>query len=216
MNAPRILLLDWNGTLQDDVLAAVAGTNAILADQGSPPIDVDRYRAVFSFPARGCYEALGIEVDEATWPALCDRFFAVFSSHPSVRLVPGAAEALRLLRAAGVSMCVVSASDETELRRALARHGVADLFDSVCGQRGPFAGSKVERALALFAELGVSPADALVVGDTGHDAEVAAAIGCGCVLVETGYESRARLLRHGVPVIGSVADLPAFLGVAAP
>ena len=211
---PRHFLFDWNGTLQDDLRAAVAGTNAILADQGKPPIGADRYREVFSFPARGCYEALGIDVEHHDWGALCDRFFAVFSSDPSVRLFPGAADALRALRRAGATLSIVSSSEENELERALARHGVRDLFGAVSGHADAAAGSKVDRARALFSSLGLAPDAACMVGDTGHDKEVADALGCRCVLVASGYESRARLARRGAPILDSVADLPAWFGLA--
>ena len=210
---PRHFLLDWNGTLQDDLHAAVAGTNAILADQGKPPVTAARYREVFSFPARGCYEALGIEVTEDNWTALCDRFFSVFAADPTVRLFPGAADALRALRRAGASLSIVSSSEANELERALARHGVRDLFGAVSGHSDAAAGSKVGRARALFASLGLAPAQACMVGDTGHDKEVADALGCACVLVASGYESRARLARRGAPVLASVADLPAYFGL---
>lgn len=213
---PRHFLFDWNGTLQDDLLAAVAGTNALLADQGRPAISAERYRAVFSFPARGCYEALGIDVEHHDWNALCDRFFAVFSSDPTVRLFPGAADALRALRRAGAALSIVSSSEENELERALARHGVRELFETVSGHSDAAAGSKVGRARALFASLGLPPARVCMVGDTGHDKEVADALGCACVLVASGYESRARLGRRGAPVLGSVAELPAFFGLEKP
>ena len=211
---PRHVLFDWNGTLQDDLHAAVAGTNALLADQGRPPIDEARYRAVFSFPARGCYEALGIDVAHHDWSALCDRFFAVFSSDPSVRLFPGAAAALRTLRGAGISLSIVSSSEGRELERALRRHGVRDLFEAVSGHSDAAAGSKIGRAEALFSALALPPAAVCMVGDTSHDWEVARALGCACVLVASGYESRSRLERRGVPVLESVADLPAFFGLA--
>ena len=212
---PRHVLFDWNGTLQDDLRAAVAGTNALLRDQGKPEITPERYREVFSFPARGCYEALGIDVEHHDWDALCARFFAVFSTHPSVRLFPGAEAALRALRAAGVGLSIVSTSEANELERALARHGVRDCFGAVSGNSDAAAGSKVGRALALFGRLGVAPSEACMVGDTGHDKEVADEIGCACVLVASGYESRPRLEARGVPVLDSVADLPAYFGLSA-
>ena len=37
---PRHFFFAWNGTLQDDVRAAVAGTNALLRDHGRPEISV--------------------------------------------------------------------------------------------------------------------------------------------------------------------------------
>ncbi len=210
---PLHFMFDWNGTLQDDLHAAVAGTNALLADQGRPPITAARYREVFSFPARGCYEALGIEANEANWTALCDRFFSVFAADPTVRLFPGAEEALRALRRAGASLSIVSSSEARELERALARHGVRELFGAVSGGGDAAAGSKVGRARALFGSLGLAPARVCMVGDTGHDKEVADALGCACVLVASGYESRERLVRRGAPVLDSVADLPAFFGI---
>lgn len=210
---PLHFLFDWNGTLQDDLHAAVAGTNALLADQGKPPITAERYREVFSFPARGCYEALGIDVEHHDWNALCDRFFSVFAADPTVRLFPGAADALRALRRAGATLSIVSSSEERELVRSLVRHGVRDLFGAVSGHSDAAAGSKVGRARTLFASLGVAPARVCMVGDTGHDKEVADALGCACVLVASGYESRARLARRGAPVLDSVADLPAFFGL---
>ena len=209
---PRHFLFDWNGTLQDDLRAAVAGTNAILADQGKPPIGADRYRDVFSFPARGCYEALGIDVEHHDWGALCDRFFSVFASHP-VGLFPGAERTLRTLRAAGATLSIVTSSEQRSVERALERYGIRDAFDAVSGQSDAAAGSKVGQALALFRSLGVGPEEACMVGDTGHDKEVADEIGCACVLLASGYESRARLSARGAPVLDSVDGLPAHFGL---
>ena len=210
---PRHILFDWNGTLQDDVLAAVAGTNALLLDQGSAPIGVERYREVFSFPARSSYAALGIDLEHHDWDALCDRFFSVFATHP-VGLFPGAATALRALRAAGAELSIVTSSEQRAVERALERYGIRDAFGAVCGQSDASAGSKVGQALALFRGLGVGPDEACMVGDTGHDKEVADEIGCACVLLASGYESRARLAARGAPVLDSVADLPAHFGLA--
>jgi len=209
---PRHFFFDWNGTLQDDVRAAVAGTNALLRDQGRPEISVERYREVFSFPARSSYAALGIDLERHDWGALCDRFFAVFATHP-VSLFPGAAAALRALRAAGATLSIVTSSEQRSVERALERYGIRDAFGAVSGQSDAAAGSKVGQALALFRSLGIAPEEACMVGDTGHDKEVADGIGCPCVLLASGYESRARLASRGVPVLDSVADLPAHFGL---
>lgn len=210
---PECVFWDWNGTLQDDVAAAVAGTNAILADQGKTSVDAERYRETFSFPARGCYEALGITVDDSNWESLCLRFFEVFSAHPSVRLFPGAAEALRRLSGAGAVQAILSSSEEKSLHGALERYGIRGFFARVRGRNDAAAGSKTAAARELFAELAPDPARTWMIGDTGHDREVADALGCRCLLVASGYESRRRLAARGVPVLDSVADVPAFFGL---
>ena len=202
---------DWNGTLQDDVLAAVAGTNALLRDQGKAEISVSRYRSVFSFPARGCYEALGIDVNEERWGAMCERFFGVFARDPARRLFPGAREALETLQSAGFAQVVVSSSEITALESALAGYGIRDFFAEVSGKSDAAAGSKVDAALAVFRRLGAARRDTWVVGDTGHDKEVADALGCRCVLVSSGYESEERLRARGAPVVRSVAEVQAVI-----
>ena len=50
-----------------------------------------------------------------------------------------------------------------------------------------------------------------MVGDTDHDAEVAAAIGATCVLYTGGHQSRARLEKASSYVIDDLAQLPALL-----
>ena len=201
---PRHILFDWNGTLQDDVLAAVAGTNALLLDQGSAPIGVERYREVFSFPARSSYAALGIDLEHHDWNALCDRFFSVFTTHP-VALFPGARESLRALRAAGASLSIVTTSEQRAVERALDRYGIRDAFDAVSGQSDASAGSKVGQALALFRSLGVGPDEACMVGDTGHDKEVADALGVRCVLCAQGSHAAWRL-RAVAPTGDTIMD----------
>jgi len=57
----------------------------------------------------------------------------------------------------------------------------------------------------------LDPAACVMVGDTDHDAEVAAALGTKCVLTTTGHQSRARLEAVCGNVIDSLAELPALL-----
>lgn len=207
----RWIFWDWNGTLQNDVAAAVAGTNAILRDQGKAEITADRYRSVFSFPARDCYDALGIEVTPGNWPQLCDRFFGVFSSDSSVGLFPGALAALQTFADAAFGQAIVSSCEISALEDALRRYGIRHFFADVVGRTDAAAGSKTDAAKALFDRVGAEAAGTWVVGDTGHDKEVADAIGCNCVLVASGYESLDRLRSRGAPVAENVAGVPALI-----
>jgi phosphoglycolate phosphatase len=61
--------------------------------------------------------------------------------------------------------------------------------------------------LLLVEEIGVSHEKLLFIGDTRHDAEVAAEIGIDCVLIPNGHHSESRLLSLGKPVIYSLKNL---------
>ena len=52
MNAT--IIWDWNGTLLDDVDAAVGALNRMLAKHRLPPVTRTFYRANFGFPVRPC------------------------------------------------------------------------------------------------------------------------------------------------------------------
>ena len=56
-------------------------------------------------------------------------------------------------------------------------------------------------------------ADAVFLGDTAHDAEVARAIGCRCYLIAGGHQEEAVLAKAQVPVLRSLRELYPILGV---
>jgi phosphoglycolate phosphatase len=64
----------------------------------------------------------------------------------------------------------------------------------------------------LLDELGVAVREALVIGDSAHDLEMAANAGCAAVGVTTGALSDPELRRLGArTVLGSVGELPDWL-----
>ena len=88
---------------------------------------------------------------------------------------------------------------------------LSGFFDELLGQSDIYARGKKETGLSYLKESGIDPASAVLVGDTLHDLEVAQAMGTRCVLCAAGHQSRARLEAAGVPVIGTLAELPACL-----
>lgn len=66
--------------------------------------------------------------------------------------------------------------------------------------------------LDYLARCGVPAASTLMIGDTLHDAEVARAMGTGCVLVARGHQSRETLLTAGVPVMDTLLEAAAWAG----
>ena len=71
--------------------------------------------------------------------------------------------------------------------------------------------SKVQLGTDYLRRTGIDPAACVMVGDTDHDAAVAAAIGATCVLYTGGHQSCARLEKASPYVIDDLAQLPALL-----
>jgi len=204
---------DWNGTLVDDVDTVVEINNQVFALHGYAPTTAEEYRRLFRFPVIEYYRALGVTDEDFRLIAKewNQGFMAAFPQVPLKKDVP---ETLRRFREAGFRQVIISASQQDQLREQVKLFSELEgIFDEVLGLSDVYAVSKVELAKAYLARSGVDPSEALFIGDTTHDAEVATAIGCPCRLVSGGHQQDATLVTAGVPVLKSLKQLYAELNV---
>lgn len=205
------VLWDWNGTLLDDVAAGCNAVLAMLERRGLPGFDLARYRMIFGFPVRNFYTAAGFRLDEEDWDALAGEFHRLFRSDPSMKLRPDAMAAIGRLREAGVGQSVISALKEELLLVDTAAAGVTPFMDAIRGTDNIDGASKLDRARALAAELGLDPRETTLIGDTLHDLETAEALGTDCVLVDIGHQNLAARAPAGVRIVPSLGAAVDFV-----
>lgn len=201
-----VVLWDWNGTLLDDVAYCVAVNNRVLPRFGYAQTDVLRYRSLFRFPVRDYYRDLGITDADFDAVARCwtEEYLAGF---PRIPLHGDALSTVIRLHNSGICQRVISATRHDLLTEQLMRFpDLTSRLDGWSGIQDIYADSKVDMAVRYFRENDLDPAEAVFIGDTGHDAETAAAIGCRCLLVSRGHQKETVLRRSGVPVMGSLAQ----------
>ena len=206
----RQVLWDWNGTLLDDLAYAIGVRNRTFPVFGLPRIgSVAEYRRQFTFPVRRYYERAG--VTDETFVAVAHAWMAEYvRGFGTVPLHVDAAEALARFAAAGVRQAVLSATRRDMLESQIARFPIRAYFTDVLGLSDIYARSKEAVGLDYLARCGVPAASTLMIGDTLHDAEVARAMGTGCVLVARGHQSRETLLTAGVPVMDTLVEAAAW------
>ena len=104
---------------------------------------------------------------------------------------------LRRLRAAGLLLALATTDSRASAEECLAQLGITACFDAtVCGDDGVPLKPAPDMVLKLCAELGVPPAQTVVVGDTVLDMEMARAAGCLCAV---GVTSGALSAEHLAP-----------------
>ena len=101
--------------------------------------------------------------------------------------------ALEYAKARGARQAIVSALRQDLLSAITEELGVARYMDFVYGVDNLDGRSKIERAHELVAAMGVASQDAVLIGDSLHDKEVADAIGVRCVLCAQGSHAAWRL-----------------------
>jgi phosphoglycolate phosphatase len=212
MPAYRHIIWDWNGTLFDDVGVCVDILNDLLRRRGRPPITAAQYADQFGFPVEAFYRAIGFDFEAEPYPDVAHAFMAVYDERRlACGLRAGAREALAAFADLGLAQSVLSAYRQRSLEELVDHFDVRRYFQVLCGLDDHLAAGKLENGRRLAATLACAPAEALLVGDTTHDAEVARAAGLACVLIPSGHQSVPRLTATGAPVLNGLPALVAHV-----
>ncbi|MBO7654548.1 MAG: HAD family hydrolase [Kiritimatiellae bacterium] len=193
----RHIIWDWNGTLLDDVDAALNAINRMLQARGLPTLGLTRYRDIFGFPVRDFYRKAGFVLEREDWDAMAEEFHRLFLSEPAIRLHRHARETLQHIRDLGIPQSILSASEQSILTGMLRDYDLVPFFTHICGVDNLNGASKLELGETLVRRIQLPPETILMIGDTLHDAEVARALGIRCLLIASGHQSAERLATAG-------------------
>lgn len=203
---PELVLWDWNGTLLDDAAYAIGVRNRVFPRFGLPPVtSLAEYHEQFTFPVSEYYYRAG--VTDENFVDVANAWMAEYlRGMDAVRLFDDAVAALEAFQSAGCAQAVLSASKLDTLREQLAHAGIINRFDAVLGLSHIYATSKEEIGREYLTRRGTDAAGCVLLGDTLHDAEVAGALGCRCVLITRGHQSRGMLESAGCPVCDTLDE----------
>lgn len=198
----RNVILDWSGTLADDLGPVVHATNRIFLEFGRRELTLDEFRRHFRLPFSEFYAELLPEATSEGLEELYERFF--LGLQDGIELLPGAREFLDHCRATGRKMFLLSTIKPDHFARQAARLGVEPYFEHCyVGIR-----DKREKIREILHVHGLVPAETVFVGDMVHDIETARHGGIVSVAVLTGFDPADKLLSGHPDVI--VRDLPSL------
>lgn len=217
------VVFDLDGTLVDSGPDIQEALNAGLAHLGGRPLSLEEAHGMIGGGSRVAVArtlaARGLDVDEATR----ERVFAVFMrTYKRVTaygrgLYPGAADLLAELRADGVrcGLCTNKPEEVTDIAvRALE---IADYFHVVVGACDAVPKKPDPAMLRLTLDrLGVSAADAVMIGDSSADVGVARNAGMPVVILRHGYSKEPHERLGADAVIDGLADVMPILAALRP
>ena len=205
------IIWDWNGTLFDDAGICVQILNASLAKRGMAVITVEQYQAEFGFPVKDYYEKLGFDFSQVPFDEVAKEFIEEYNERRfECQLRTDALCVLQTCLDAGLTQSILSAYQQDMLEKIVEFFGIRSFFKKLFGLNDYYANCKVAHGRELMRQLNIAPELVLLVGDTIHDFEVASQIGCDCVLIPSGHQSRRRLLACGTAVMDSLKEVAKF------
>lgn len=202
------VILDWSGTLANDLDPVLVATNRIFEDYGRAPLSRDEFRKQFRLPFSEFYAEL---LPEATTEGLENLYHQFFVDlQDDVTLLPGAREFLEFCRDTGRRTFLLSTIREDHWEAQSTNLGVADFFEhAYAGVR-----DKRERIHGILRDHHLDPKRTLFAGDMTHDIETARHGGVLSVALLTGFDPPDKLAAaHPDVTLPGLDPLRLLLGV---
>ena len=194
---PRAALFDLDGTLIDSVPDITLAVAELMTTEDLAPFDEADVREMVGHGlrvlVRRALAARGRTPEPAEFEVIVDRMHEIYPRHLTGRttLLPGVVECLDSLAAADCAVAVVTNKIQSGATTVLDHFGLAERFALILGDQVGLTdlAPKPEPDMLLHAlsHLGVRPADAVMVGDSGADMDSARAAGVFSVAVRGGY-----------------------------
>lgn len=190
----RLLMFDLDGTLLDTAPQIAEAANQMLTALGRPPLPVTQIsqyigEGVHTLIKR-CLTGQAYAEPEAALFARAEPLYqAAYAANANHSLpYPGVLAALQQLHQLGYTLACVTNKPEKFTRPLLETAGLARYLSAVVS--GDSLPKKKPDPLPLWhvcQQLGVLPAEAMMVGDSETDIQAAQAAGCFVVTVPYGY-----------------------------
>lgn len=208
MRQYKHIIWDWNGTLFDDAHLCVEILNTMMAKRGLQSITIESYRKEFGFPVIDFYKMRGFDFEQENFDDVANEYISLYNSRRvECKLRDGALEILQAIETSGLKQSILSAYHQDLLKQVVEYFDITGFFTNICGLGDYYANCKIDLGKKLIGTTGLNSADILLVGDTAHDFEVARQIGCDCVLLTDGHQSKEKLKSCGVPVLESILEV---------
>ena len=208
---PKLVIFDWDGTLMDSVGQIV---DSLLAAAAQYEIDLTAGAAA-NIIGLGLPEAMAVLFPQH--PHLHSEIQAAYAAHYVPRsqqtcLFEGVEALLQQLQQQGVLLAVATGKSRAGLDRVLADSGIADYFSVTRCASETRSKPHPQMLQEILEVTGITAADAVMIGDTSYDLEMAQRIAMPRIGVSYGVHSAERLQQYQpLAVVRDVAELTVLL-----
>lgn len=208
MSQPKTIIWDWNGTLLNDVDICVDSMNSLLSARGHKQLSESTYKEIFTFPVKEYYERAGFDFSGESFDEVAFEFIDLYREKiRNSLLFPEVPNVLNWFSEMGFAQYLVSAMEHQFLMESVQMYGILHCFEEISGIQDHFANGKASMARDFIIRKEIDPMNAIFVGDTLHDFEVAESLGMECLLVANGHQSEQRLAAAGCQVVTNLTEV---------
>ncbi|WP_165855353.1 HAD family hydrolase [Marinobacter sp. JSM 1782161] len=205
---PKVVIFDWDGTLIDSVDHIAGSLHQAATELGFPAREMDAYRDIIGLGIVEALQTLYPGMSEAEVQAMREGYARHFFTKKTApqNIFPGIGELLVDLKTGRAQLAVATGKSRRGMTRALASSGLGPHFAITrCADE---TRSKPDPAMLheILAHFDIAPDEAVMIGDTVYDMEMAQRIGMPAIGVEWGVHKRDRLELYAPQAV--VEDVP--------
>ena len=207
----RLAVFDCDGTLVDSQSSIVDAMFAACDHHEFTRPDAEAVRRMVGLPLEVAIQRLLPQVDVDLSLVMSETYKSAFldmrkAGAVEEPLYPGVLQVMDDLDAAGWLMGIATGKAMRGLKRTLEHHELTGRF--VTQQTADIAQGKPhpEMMLNALSETGVEAANAVMIGDTTFDVEMAVNAGVQCIGVAWGYHETQELMDAGAKMVVHSAD----------
>ena len=187
----KLLIFDWDGTLANSIGRIVESMHVASDRSGFARCDDFAVKGIIGLGLPEAIRSLYPEIDDDELVVFRQHYadhYIALEAEPSP-LFEGVVETLRALRAEGYHLAVATGKARRGLDRVLKSHGWEDYFDIT--RAADETASKPHPLMLeqILAHCNVRPEQALMVGDSSFDLQMARNAGMGSVAVSYGAQT---------------------------
>ena len=202
------ILFDLDGTLTDPMIGITKSVRHALKHYGYEVEDLRELIPFIGPPLSESFEKFyGLSHEDAMEAVEIYREYYRPTGIFENDVYPGIPDLLRRLRDDGFSLYVATSKPEVFAKQIIEHFDLQEYFTLVGGSELDGGRVHKDEAIAYVLETcGISPDEAVMVGDREHDVLGATGLGIPCIGVLFGYGSKEELERAGAAALA--ADVP--------
>ncbi|MFR6382047.1 MAG: HAD family hydrolase [Odoribacter splanchnicus] len=197
----KLVIFDLDGTLLNTIDDLAVSANYALRQHGYPEHELPAYRY---FVGNGITKLIERALPEAercepTILQLREEFVGYYQRHKTdlTRPYPGIPELLSHLSAKGIQLAVASNKYHQGTVELIRHYFGTDLFRLYWDNAGTYLQTRSAIVYEILHLTGITPADALYIGDSGVDMQTARRSGITSIGVSWGFRPRQELTENG-------------------
>jgi len=192
----NLVIFDFDGTLVDSIEGIIHVMRSVVEEFGFAPSVLEEWQHLIGVPLSTQMEVILPNGDQVLHKQVMERYRTIYDACLIERtpLFPDSLETLESLKQSGVKMAIVSSKRSVQINRVLAHLNCSSYFDLILGSQDVEHHKPHPQGVNLTLErLFFDKKDAVVIGDSLYDLDMARNAGVEAIAVVTGVHSRETL-----------------------